>query len=106
MAALVVIQYKDNYCFLIEKDVIKPFGGGYHFLKPIPFPVTLEKPQSLDLRFTTETKFLSEVEVLFNSPFREATPLRELQEELSEENSILTITEFQQHFLSKNLILR
>lgn len=98
MSALVHIHYQNKSCFLIENGKVKPFGGAYQFLSLPPFQtLKLEDPNSLDLRFLVDSKELRAVERWFNQQVdRELDPLRELREELTEENPILTPEELRQ----------
>lgn len=102
MGVLVNIIYQGNSLLLIEKKVIKPFGGGYEFYElPNINSIILDNPKSKDLRFTINTTDLPLIESWFHKNIgRENTPIRELEEELSMENKILTNTEWQK--FSKN----
>lgn len=98
MSAIVMISYRNKSCFLIQDETIKPFGGGYQFETLPSFPtLILDNPQSKDLRFTVESHELPMVEDWYHKETnRELDPKRELREELSEENLILTPEEIKE----------
>ena len=98
MAALVVMKHQGDFLFLIEKGKIKPFGGAYCFTNPLPFKdVVLDDDKSQDLRFST---CASQKDILLDwfdkGQGREQDPTRELVEEMSIENPILSSLEIEE----------
>lgn len=92
MAGLVNITYQGK-TVLFKGDAPKPFGGAYYFYPswPLLSVVELEKEESKDLRFSIEKNKLEELRIWFNSKRdREIKPIRELKEEFTEENEILS----------------
>lgn len=105
MAALVNVRYHGLNLLLKGSDGKgKPFGGAYQFNPSSRFitktpSIILEKRTSLDLRFSISPKDLIDLKNWFYSKKeRETTAIRELEEELCEENNILTKEQLQNFF--------
>lgn len=97
---LVRLKYDDNYIFLVEDNIIKPFGGAYVHNQKLPFNnVILENPESYDLRFFIDSKDKDVVLSWWNTlDKKESNPLRELKEEMCLENEIVSLEEFNLEF--------
>lgn len=91
MSALVNLTHKGKSCLLIQKGVVKPFGGAYQYEDALPvLSAKSDDVTSKDLRFTIDACDLVTIEEWFHKKIgRELTPHRELVEELSLENTIL-----------------
>lgn len=103
IAALVCLRYRDQALLFIDQDQnkAKPFGGAYHFLKESKLKqnklLSLDNESSMDLRFTINAKNLKMVTSWFKSKKeRELDPFRELKEELTEENKIITLSDLKE----------
>ena len=103
IAALVCLKFKDQVLLFIDHNhnKAKPFGGAYHFLKESKLKqnklITLDNESSMDLRFTVNAKNLKMIINWFKSrKERELCPFRELKEELTEENQIITLNDLKE----------
>lgn len=100
MSALVDIQVGNEHGLIIQKKVIKPVGGALQFINLPPIDsIKLENPHSLDLRFTIDQKDLPAIQSWFHTKEnRETSPVRELEEELTQESGVIP-TDVWQEFL-------
>lgn len=94
-ACLCHITFKGKSIFFFKDNKAKPFGGALWFKKDCKFikkhAFDFDDESSLDLRFFVKGKHLPKVIKWFNKKTgRELNPLRELKEELTIENLILS----------------
>jgi uncharacterized protein (DUF1330 family) len=100
ISCLVRLRYKNNYVFLIENGIIKPFGGAYIIRgQKLPLIYEKENEESDDLRIYIESKEIKSLRKWWfslNDP--ENNPLRELYEEFVDENHIVYPEIFNKEF--------